>query len=198
MKDFVTATCAVTGQYSDKCVVTRWVEANRQGREIRSDLPEESGGIYGWGSYKIRYSDVTEFDVYVSKQAIETRLKQTKAAIGAVLGVTAVASIVGAIGAVTGNPLLGGMDFFVLLFVVLFLAAATIGLRAAMRKGGYQYRYATMEEFEPLGDNAYRRIAFNLSRQFAQKRALMDHRDMVWSAERFQEGIEDNDWIIAD
>jgi hypothetical protein len=199
MSEFVAGTCAVSGQPSGRCVVTRWVAAKEQGFEGK----ETPGGwgTYGWGG-KMKISDVMAFDVYLSEEAIQSKLEKRRQITGFLAAFVALGVIIWAVasmastGSDTATP---GVVIEVLSLASYILCrAAVLGLivLAVMHMRGFRTRHTAMDELEPLEDMTHKRVAYNLSKRIAEKRASKDGRDTVWSASRFKEGIEENAWII--
>lgn len=203
MSEFVAGTCAVSGQYSDQCVVTRWVAA----KELGFVQKEAPGGwttdSWNWGVGR-RMSDFVTFEVCLSKEAIQDRQRKRSRATRFLAAFVAFAVIVWAAASAAATEgyfvRSGPVNEALKLVPAILFWVAMVGLAILFWTWWLRIRprYATMVEFEPLDDEAHKRIAYSLSKRIAEKQASESGRDLVWSESRFKEKLEQDEWVIPD
>lgn len=160
MSDFVHGTCDVTGRESDACIVTRWYAAKEQGIAFE----RESAYPSGWG--KTAFSDLTSFEIYVSRDLIRRRARAQLWLIGIAFTLGILFSVI--LPLAIPNTMV--TQSICLSWILIFRVALGIaGFFWLVSLLGFKPRYLTWEPLSGLKGRAEKRLAWSLSNRIAWK-----------------------------
>jgi hypothetical protein len=196
MTDFVSATCDLSGQQSNECVCTHWYAAKEEGLVLK-DTPG-GWGPYGFSGARKKYSGLMDFKIHVCLPAIRDEIKKRDnrrilIVLSVILVFTLGVLLPGTVSEFINTIL--GVSTYVLCGALFWVGIIVLGMRAR----GFRARYSELEALSALGSELEKKIAWNVSKGLAWKKAEQAGLDTVWNSDRFEE-LEirrEDEWFFA-